>query len=549
MNEKQNIKRISPHTSLALPERFFELPGAKQIDALLGAEKPRELIQSLPSEELYFLIHEIGLQDCTDIIAMSSSNQRKAFIDLDCWLGDTFDVADFHRWLDIIKASSIHSVTETVGTLDPELLVNYILLNTQVIFDRSEEDHIQAYQSQGDIIYSPDREYAIGIPPQTRESVEQLAFVIDQMYRHDQDNARNILRTAKADLRIEAEEMAWRFRTKRLCDLGFPEPADAHVLYAPIRVQELLASLEQETPSRNKGPEIPLGWSLAKAKNAGQFLDQCYHSLDDTTRFIQQFVLCVNRAIVASPEGIALRNLDRVNSITQGVHSTISLGLEHLAKGDLVTGKVILERAEFVNLFQVGHGLTRLLGDRAQKLKERGGDLFDGETTQLLAGLCYRPQPKLGMSKGQWIPFRTCAEVAKVNKTLSRIETLCDVFENSFGFTLERFEKHVFQDIPESQRPMIDFNTLGRTLIAHIALDDAPSFEPIDPEGAKALIASSDEIQDRVQRFAQELETNTKTLLNEMASLLMQELPSRSTVDEDDLRALSSVLLIGRKQA
>ena len=152
VNEKQNIKRISPHSSLALPERFFELSGSKQIDALLTVDKPRELIQSLPSEELYFLIHEIGPQDCTDIISMSSSKQRKAFIDLDCWWGDTFDVSDFHRWLDIIKASSIHSVTETVGTLDPELLVNYILLNTHMIFDRSEEDDIQAYQIQGDVI-------------------------------------------------------------------------------------------------------------------------------------------------------------------------------------------------------------------------------------------------------------------------------------------------------------------------------------------------------------------------------------------------------------
>jgi len=547
VNEKQNIKRISPHSSLALPERFFELSGSKQIDALLNVDKPRELIQSLPSEELYFLIHEIGPQDCTDIISMSSRKQRKAFIDLDCWLGDTFDVSDFHRWLDIIKASSIHSVTETVGTLDPELLVNYILLNTHMIFDRSEEDDIQAYQSQRDVIYSPDREYALGIPPQTRESVDRLAFVIDQMYRYDQDTARNILRTAKADLRIEAEEMAWQFRTKRLCDLGFPEPEEAHVLYAPIRVQELLASLEQETPRKNTDPEIPLGWSLAKAKNAGEFLDECYHALEDTSRFVQQFVLCVNRAIVASPEGIALRNLDRVNAITKGVHSTISLGLEHLAKGDLATGKAILERVEFVHLFQVGHGLTRVLADRAHKLKQRGGELFDEETTQLISALGCRPQPKMGMHQGQWIPFRTCAGIALVSKALTRTETLCTVFENSFGFTLERFEKHVFENIPESQRPMIDFKTLGRTLVAHIALDHAPSFEPLEAAHVKALIPDAASIHDRITRFSNELETETQTLLDEMASLLMQELPSKSTVDEHDLRALSSVLLIGRE--
>jgi len=433
--------------------------------------------------------------------------------------------------------------------LDPELLVNYLLLNTHMIFDRSEEDDILAYQSQGDIIYSPDREYAIGIPPQTRDSVDRLAFVIDQMYRYDQDNARNILRTAKADLRIEAEEMAWRFRTKRLCDLGFPEPEEAHTLYAPIRVQELLASLEQDKPRQYAEPEIPLGWSLAKAKNAGEFLDQCYHALDDTTRFVQQFVLCVNRAIVASPEGIALRNLNRVNTITKDVHATISLGLEHLAKGDISTGKAILERVEFVHLFQVGHGLTRVLADRAKKLKQRGGELFDEETTQLIAALGCRPQPKMGMSQGQWIPFRNCAEIAQVSQVLTRTETLCDVFENSFGFTLDRFEKHVFQTIPESQRPMIDFQTLGRTLVAHIALEHAPSFEPLETEDVKALIQDSANICDRITRFANELETSTKTLLDEMASILMQELPSKSTVDEQDLRALSSVLLIGREQA
>jgi len=547
VSEKQTINRISPHASLALPDRFFDLPGAKKIDALLNVENPKELIQSLGSEELYFLIHEIGLPDCTDIISLSSSKQRKAFIDLDCWMGDSFDIADFHRWLDIIKASSIHSVTETIGALDPELLVNYVLMNTHMIFDRSEEDDIQTYQSHGEIIYSPDREYALGIPAQTRDSVERLAFVIDQMYRHDQARARNVLRTAKADLRIEAEEMAWRFRTKRLCDLGFPEPEDAHVLYAPIRVQELLASLEKEKPPHSTDPAIPLGWSLARARNAGPFLDRCYHNLNDNTRFLQQFVLCVNRAIVASPEGIALRNLDRVNSITQSVHATISLGLEHLAKGNLATGEAILDRVELVNLFQVGHGLIRLLADRAQKLRLRGGELFDEETTQLVAALCCRPQPRLGMSQGQWIPFRTCAEVAEVSKALSRTENLCDVFENSFGFTLERFQEHGFKNIPESQRPMIEFKTLGRTLVAHIALDHSPSFEPLEADHAKTLIRDSADILDRVTKFAAELESNTQSLLNEMALLLVQELPSRSTVDEDDLRALSSVLLIGRE--
>ena len=97
---------------------------------------------------------------------------------------------------------------------------------------------------------------------------------------------------------------------------------------------------------------------------------------------------------------------------------------------------------------------------------------------------------------------------------------------------------------------MVPPSSLGRRyrpLVAHIALDHSPSFEPLEPQHALALIRDPAPILKRVPEFAVELDPDTQQVLNEMAELLVQELPSRSTVDEQDLRALSSVLLIGRK--
>ncbi len=544
VRDKRPTRQHSSRLAAGLPERFLELSGARKIDALLSVENPQELVRSFAADELYLLIHDIGLADCTDVIAMTSREQRQALIDLDCWLGDSFEVDDFHRWLDIIKDGSLDNLSETIGSVDPELLVNYILLHTTAIFDRDQEDDILAFQNTGAILYTPDREFGLGLPPRSEEFAPRLNFVVDQLYRFDMNLARNILRSAKSELRIEAEESAYQFRTQRLCDLGFPPPDEAHVLYAPIQIEALKASLERAEKPHFINDQTSVGWALARSNNAGPFLDQCLRSLDDTDRFVREFTLCVNRAVVASPAGIALRNLDRVGSITQSVHATISLGLEHLADGDPIRGHAILQKAWLVNLFQVGHAQTMLLTKRAIHLEKRGQTLFNDKVSNLIAALACRPQPRFRMETGRWIPFTSRADLAEADAILARAEQVCDIFEQSFGFSMERFQTHEFSGIPESQRPLISFEVLARTLVAHLICEGKPSFEPLSTQQVTTMLTKRDEMEDIVHAFLDRVDSHAHPIIEQAALSLRNNVPNTRLVDEDDLKALSSVLLI-----
>lgn len=544
MRDKRPTRQHSSSIAVGLPERFLELSGARKIDALLSVENPQELVRSFAADELYLLIHDIGLTDCTAVVAMTSLDQRQALIDLDCWLGDTFEVEDFHRWLDVIKDGSLDNLSETIGNVDPELLVNYILLHTTAIFDRGQEDDILAFQDYGALFYTPDREFALGMPPRGEESAPRLNFVLDQLYRFDPNLARNILRSAKGDLRIEAEESAYQFRTQRLCDLGFPPPDEAHILYAPIQIEALKASLDRSEKPHFITDQTPVGWALARSNNAGPFLDQCLEKLDDTDRFVREFTLCVNRAVVASPAGIALRNLDRVSSITRSVHATISLGLEHLAEGDPIHGHAILHKAWLVNLFQVGHAQTMLLTKRARHLEKRGQTLFDDKVRNLLTALACRPQPRFRMEAGSWIPFTSRADLAEADSILARGEQICDIFEQSFGFSMERFQTHEFSGIPEAQRPLISFDVLARTLVAHLICEGKPSFEPLSTQQLTTMFTKHDEWEAIVHAFLDRVDSHAHPIIEQAVLSLRNNVPNTRSVDEDDLKALSSVLLI-----
>ena len=530
----------------ALPPGFHELPGARKVDAILDQPDPGAFVQSIAPEELYLLVQDIGLSDCVEIVALASPEQRVAFIDLDCWAGDKLDLEQLDTWIDVLEEGGGDLVTETLGALDPEVLVDYLLTTTDAVLDRSQEMDINAAERNRTVLDTPDFQYKLVLSQRGVEQSRQLARILDFVYQHDQALARNVLTSAQNGLLIENEELALHFRNSRLSDLGFSSPEEAHALFAPIRIDELRAELDRQAPPASAAAGAPLSFALARVVTSSLFLDLCAKDLPERDRFVREFALCTNHGLVVSAGGLALRDLDRVVDIARDVHATISLGLEYVAGGDLTRGVEVLSRAWVIQLHQAGHALASRRAKRARDLARRGGGLFEEPLEELLRALRQIPRPRIVDEKGRASVPASLGDLVAADRLLAAGEATVHVFETSFGFSLERFRAHEFAGVAADEKPFVRFATLARTLLAHVAAGDEPSFEPLGAEALRAVLARRGELGAVAEALAERLGGESRSVLAAAADSLTADLSLMPEGAAPDPRFLSGVVLAAR---
>src|SRR5438552_8224573 len=108
--------------------------GARKIDALLSADDAQAAVAALAPNEIFELVHEVGFEDATDLIALATPEQIQGCVDLDGWNRDQLEVAPIKPWLDALLEVGFEKVGEVWGRLDAELRA--LILQRQVkIYD------------------------------------------------------------------------------------------------------------------------------------------------------------------------------------------------------------------------------------------------------------------------------------------------------------------------------------------------------------------------------------------------------------------------------
>src|SRR3954467_4491660 len=100
----------------------LRITSKQELEDFLLRPKARQLVASVPYQDLFLVIKTIGLADSLDLLPLTSKGQKTGFFDLDCWRKDAFHVRSFMQWL---AAFIQHGPEETVRmarAMDPELL-------------------------------------------------------------------------------------------------------------------------------------------------------------------------------------------------------------------------------------------------------------------------------------------------------------------------------------------------------------------------------------------------------------------------------------------
>ena len=458
-------------------------PNARaRLDLMISAPHAELIVPTLPAEEVYFTVKELGMNDSLELIHLAGPDQFRSFVDLDAWRRDRIDVPTGLLWLR--AAATDHDderFQKKLARLDIEVL-ELLLKTTMHIWDLTEDPDPEP---SGPTYPSPEGQYLVEFLVEGAEYIGAKRL-LDQLYAEDPFKAARMLEAIRWELPTELEESAYRWRNARLADLGFPDLAEALSFFAYVDPDAALPLLE-------KAPAVPEGFFLARIAPAERFFDRVVQRLDAEERGVleRQLVTLLNAVMVA--ESVEPGELEQVERALREARDTLSLGLEHAAQGDPSHAGALLASAPLKRVFQVGVSLALKQKFRVDRLLRSGRaalpgskdvPLFDPPVGEALVALRRRrplysealdrpEEPSAPMR-----PARDLEELAKLSDAVAEAERLADLMEK-LGFDAKTAEGSLAAAHPVESLAFLRFSDLYLSAAARELAGESFAFAPL----------------------------------------------------------------------
>jgi len=294
---------------------------------LLVAKDLATLVPALAPLEAYFIVKELGVGDAVPILLHATSEQLQAFVDLDCWAEGRPDAVELDAWLAPFAAEGPDELAHVFNALDEEQQILFLGDSLDVYDLRAEED--PETEPDKPRLTTPDGFFVI-VPKVDQDSREvDLFMLIRSLYRASLEQAFRLLMAVKWEGGADTEERALHFRTGRLQDLGFPEPADAARLFTPPPKKRRRP--DRPRPRADEPSTLPALY--AAPLREGSLLSRalfCIVDAEETTRLERELIMLINTAVVGYGE--SPRHVEHVAEIAARVRDSLCLGLEALLR-------------------------------------------------------------------------------------------------------------------------------------------------------------------------------------------------------------------------
>lgn len=407
-----------------LIRRLVDLAPRRRADALLEEVDGKALVRSIPAEDVYATIVEVGLADCTEIVQLATPDQFRTFVDLAAWQRDQVDPLEVLRWLRAARGDDEVPFLDKVRGLDLEVLE--LLFSRLVVVHDLEED--PDVNPEGSTMEMPEGRYLLEFKVEGVDEAALRRLTMDLMAGNPFEFAR-FLESARYESPTELEETAFQFRQSRLEDLGFPPLEEA------MRVFSWL------DPDRVKGRRPPQPGLATQGRV--DFVAAAFRGLGEVERLNLEMEVrgLVNRVMVAQAaepgDPAALRRA------SEYARDTLDLGLEHLTGGVPAEAAEVVREHPLVTLFQVGFSLTLRLKRKAERLGREEGARFgeawlalDEEAAALRALGGKRPLKAVKVPGAEPVPFRSLRELQEGEQLLDRVRAQRTVFRALLGEAL-----------------------------------------------------------------------------------------------------------------
>ena len=393
--------------------------GYKKIDALLSAEDAPAVIAALSPTEVFEIVHEVGFEDAQALIEYVTPAQIQGCFDLDGWDRDHLEVAPLKPWLAALVEVGYEKLGEVWKDLDPELRT--LIFQKQVIVYDTTQNEGPDENSDAAIMPTPDRFFLVELTGD-EDSQRLTQRLIEDLYRADDNLARLTLMAARSEPSAELEEMAYRWRSGRLADLGYVDFYEALDLFRPLAPDQVQIGEGSQDRALDEEPtRMPL--AITEEVIARSFLARAIGSIEDpgeAERLEAALMILVNKVLAAGRTKPGQAEVMRRGALY--ATATLSLGLETIARGDLARARDALRTIALSRLFRVGYTVTQRLAKLASALAPRS--LTAGSPARdLVAALC-SPRPLLARAADEppmpgLRPFESQADLRRAGEILT----------------------------------------------------------------------------------------------------------------------------------
>ncbi len=410
---------------------ILQLRGKDRMEAILSSDHPQEIFQSLPDEEAYLTIKEIGAQDALPLMALMSPQQCQYLLDLELWKGYEIQIDGVERWLPLLLSCDAAAIHRWLPSLDIDTLL--LILKKTIRVHLQDNTEPPSTQNEGTTCFTVDGTHFIEV------LISSLQAPIEQFLRILADLDLNlywkVIHQVRWEIEAELEERALHFREARLEDKGFPPMEEALSLYQylnPRRLRTMLEKKEVQFPAFPEG--VPLPSFPLVLRDQGMFFSLCLKELEEgplIDRLKMELAYMANQVMVADqPEDIDLLALE---ASLRKVGGYLSVGLEMLSEGDALKARGWMEKIPLKFLFQIGFGASLELKWRADNVFQKGWFSQKGISLPFLGSpweermkglLKKRPCFYDGVSETGYREFRSFEEIRSYHQDLDRIELL-----------------------------------------------------------------------------------------------------------------------------
>ena len=379
-NDKADKKALERIEKLhAKRQQILALPPQEALDRILQDPQALPLVHSFPEQDLYFLIHDVGLQDALPLLSLASDKQWDHIIDLEAWQKDQIDIKSVSHWLGLLLDADPKRFIRWFLEQQLEFVEFYLFKNIEVRV----LEHDQDPSDLGDDFFSLDSMYFMRfIDPSLRDEADQTAGdprknfftkLIQHLADFDHRTFQNVMLEATHVLPAETEETCYHWRSVRLAEKGFLPFDEAVGIYQPIKPRDLVKHrINRISDSDDKpSPQLISQYPIRLLKEDNHFT-RALATMERSPELpdIQaEFANLCNQVIVADHKTV--RDRDALREIVNKACGFISLGIERLVKDQTEVNPrraaELVAKYPLTQLFRVGFGGVLELKWRAEK--------------------------------------------------------------------------------------------------------------------------------------------------------------------------------------
>ena len=378
---KQDIERVGK--LFEQRKEILSLPADRALERILDSKHPAAVVHSFPEQDLYFLIHDIGLRDSMPLLSLASSRQWEYMLDVEAWEKDRIDIKSAVKWLDLLFRADSNRFIKWFLDEKAEFIEFCLFKNIEVKI----REHDQDPSDFGDDFFTHDGTFYIRIIdnafiPEYKNAGEDIrkeffTTFINRLAAYDHVVYQKVLLEFPSVIPAETEEETYRLRNVRLAEKGFLPFDEAIGIYQPLKPQALDTRGTKNisvTSGQVSTLPVPL-YSIRMLKEDNLFTGSLQMiEADDVLLQIQsEFAGLANQIISADQKPI--RDRDELNNVVRKACGYISIGLERLTKEDRKPDKsrcaILLQKYLLSQLFRLGYGLALELKWRAEKWRSK----------------------------------------------------------------------------------------------------------------------------------------------------------------------------------